>query len=211
MRLRKKAWSQEMFERHAAILVDETNTYKGKWKETLKVNDLKLEIGSGRGDYWHGLSAQFPKSGVIALEKDYTAASIALKKLGETQNKRMIYGDAKDLDVYFSDQELDGIYLNFSDPWPKKKHAKRRLTHESKCKIYHRLLNDDGELIMKTDNRGLFEYSLVSVAQNGFELVEVWLDFRHEKQDDPFTEYERKFHEMGQPIYRAIWRKIDVK
>lgn len=211
MRLRKKAWSKDMFELHADILIDETNTLKGKWKTALAVDDLKLEIGAGRGNYWHGLAAQFEDSGVIAMERDFTAASIALKKIDEKTNKRMIYGDAKDLDIYFDSKELDAIYLNFSDPWPKKKHEKRRLTYKTKCDLYHRLLNDKGFLIMKTDNRGLFEYSLVSVAQNGFELEEVYLDFRSEPQEDPFTEYERKFVDKGQVIYRAVWRKKDAK
>lgn len=211
MRLRKRPWSQEMFELHQEILIDSEDDLKGKWKKTLNVDDLKLEIGTGRGDYWHGLAKQYPDSGVIAMEKDFTAASIALKKLTDYGNKRMIYGDAKDLESYFDKKELDAIYLNFSDPWPKKRHAKRRLTHTSKVKVYHSLLNDEGCLIMKTDNRSLFEYSLVSVASHGFQLDEVFLDFRNTSQDDPITEYEQKFMDKGQPIYRAIWRKTNVK
>ena len=211
MRLRKKSWSNEMFELHQDILIEENNTLKNKWKETLNVDTLRLEIGAGRGDYWHGLSAQFPDRGIVAMERDFTAASIALKKLDDKNNKRFIYGDAKDIEKYFGEKELDAIHMNFSDPWPKARHEKRRLTHASKCELYHRLLNDNGHLIFKTDNLSLFEYSLVSVAKNGFELEDVWLDFRSTEDADPYTEYERKFMGKGQPIYRAVWRKINVK
>ncbi|NLW14865.1 MAG: tRNA (guanosine(46)-N7)-methyltransferase TrmB [Erysipelothrix sp.] len=215
MRLRKKKWSDEVFNTHSAILVEDFKVIKGNWKNQLNVNKLRLEIGSGKGDYWHGLGQMYPNDGIIAVEKDYTASAIALRKLEEHGNKRFIYGDAKHLEDIFEKGELDVIHLNFSDPWPKTRHEKRRLTYDSKVKKYYDLLNDSGEIWMKTDNQGLFEYSLVNVSRFNFELIEVSVDFRKDYDEeniiDPLTEYERKFMGKGQPIYRAIWRKIDVK
>lgn len=215
MRLRKKKWSDEVFTQHKDILVDEKQNLKGQWKQVLSTSKLRLEIGAGKGDYWLGLAEMYPEDGVIALEKDYTASSIALRKLREYGKKRFIYGDAKNLDELFEVGELDVIHLNFSDPWPKTRHEKRRLTYDTKVKQYNRLLSDHGELWMKTDNQALFEYSLVNVSRFGFELVEVSLDFRKSVDEDdiidPFTEYERKFMRNNQRIYRAIWRKQNVK
>lgn len=215
MRLRKKKWSEEVFTQHKDILVDEKQNLKGQWKQVLSTSKLRLEIGAGKGDYWLGLAEMYPEDGVIALEKDYTASSIALRKLREYGKKRFIYGDAKNLDELFEVGELDVIHLNFSDPWPKTRHEKRRLTYDTKVKQYNRLLSDHGELWMKTDNQALFEYSLVNVSRFGFELVEVSLDFRKSVDEDdiidPFTEYERKFMRNNQRIYRAIWRKQNVK
>ena len=215
MRLRKKKWSEEIFALHKEILVSEFEDVKGKWKSLLDTNTLRLEIGSGKGDYWHGLAHMYPHDGIVALEKDYTASSIALRKLEDYSKKRFILGDAKNLDEIFAAGELDVIHLNFSDPWPKTRHEKRRLTYDTKIKQYKKLLSEKGEVWMKTDNQGLFEYSLMSFSRHGFELVEVSLDFRKnidpENMIDPFTEYERKFVKQGQRIYRGIWRKKDVK
>lgn len=213
MRIRKKKWSSEVFERHNEIIIEDFTKYKGHWKELLGVSMLRLEIGTGKGDYWHGLANLYPDQGTIAMERDYTVASMALRKFDDSEygNQRFIYGDADKLEEMFNANELDVLHLNFSDPWPKKRHVKRRLTHETKLNVYHRLLSDNGEIWMKTDNASLFEYSLVNVSKHGFELVDVSVDFRRGEDVDPFTEYERKFSDLGQPIYRAIWRKVNVK
>lgn len=209
MRLRKRVWSQDVFDQYKDYTVTDFEAMKGKWKQTLGVELLHLEIGAGRGDYWHLLAEQFPNRGIVAMEKDYTASSIALKKFNEYPrvNKRFIYDDAKKLSEMFEVHEIDVIHLNFSDPWPKVRHEKRRLTYKTKLDDYYDLLTESGEIWMKTDNQSLFNYSLVSVGQHKFELVEVNVDFRKEEQEDPQSEYERKFVGLGQPIYRAIWRK----
>lgn len=213
MRLRKRNWSQEVFDQYKDYTVSDFEEMKGKWKQTLDVDVLHLEIGAGRGDYWHQLAEQFPERGIVAMEKDYTASSIALKKFNEypTFNKRFIYDDAKKLNDMFDVHEIDVIHLNFSDPWPKKRHEKRRLTYQTKLDDYYDVLTENGEIWMKTDNQSLFNYSLVSVGRHKFELIEVNVDFRKDEQDDPQSEYERKFVALGQPIYRAIWRKKNVK
>lgn len=213
MRLRKKTWSPEIFETHAQYCVPVESAPKNQWKKVLDCETLHVEIGSGKGDYWHQLAELHPDRGFVALERDYTACAIALKKVEKYANrrKRLIYGDAKALSELFGTGEVDVIHLNFSDPWPKTRHEKRRLTYEDKLKDYDAVLSDTGRLVLKTDNRDLFNYSLVSVAQTYFVLEEVDVDFRSQQQEDPFTEYERKFHDLGQPIYRAVWRKRHVK
>lgn len=209
MRLRKRTWSKDVFDQYKDYTVSDFKEIQGNWKNTLGVDLLHLEIGAGRGDYWHLLGEQYPERGIVAMEKDYTASSIALKKFNEypSDKKRLIYDDAKGLSEMFGPHEIDVIHLNFSDPWPKTKHEKRRLTYKTKLDDYYNLLTDEGEIWMKTDNQGLFNYSLVSVGQHKFELVEVDVDFRKDEKDDPQSEYERKFVGLGQPIYRAIWRK----
>ncbi|MGL5541560.1 MAG: tRNA (guanine(46)-N(7))-methyltransferase TrmB, partial [Erysipelotrichaceae bacterium] len=98
--------------------------------------------------------------------------------------------------------------LNFSDPWPKKRNSKRRLSHGNFLKMYQDILAKDGQIIMKTDNQSLFEFSLVEFGSNGFVLTNVWVDFRKEiHEEDQISEYEQKFMDRGQPIYRAIWKK----
>ncbi|CAM4344204.1 tRNA (guanosine(46)-N7)-methyltransferase TrmB [Erysipelothrix sp. HDW6B] len=213
MRLRKKDWSSEVFEQFSDYLISDFEAIKGNWKETLKTDKLHVEIGAGKGDYWHQMSALYPERGIVAMERDFTASSIALKKLESNpgERKRFIYGDAEKLSEMFGPKEVDVVHLNFSDPWKKNRHEKRRLTYKTKLDDYYDVLTDTGEIWMKTDNVGLFNYSLVSVGSHKFELVDVHVDFRTTDDNDPFTEYERKFHEMGQPIFRAIWRKKDVK
>lgn len=213
MRLRKKDWSSEVFETFKDYTVNDFELIKGNWKSELDCDLIHLEIGAGKGDYWHQMSELYPDRGIVAMERDYTAASIALKKLEKHpgDRKRFIYNDAKKLNEMFGPKEVDVVHLNFSDPWPKTRHEKRRLSYKDKLDDYYEILSDTGEIWMKTDNQSLFNYSLVSVGRHKFELVEVNVDFRSTEDLDPFTEYERKFVAKGQPIYRAKWRKKDVK
>lgn len=213
MRLRKKNWSEEVFEIFKDYTVNEFESIKGNWKEVLDTDTIHLEIGAGKGDYWHQMSALYPERGIVAMERDFTASSIALKKLEDNpgKRKRFIFNDAKKLNEMFDAGEVDVVHLNFSDPWPKVRHEKRRLTYKDKLDDYFEILSENGEIHMKTDNQSLFNYSLVSVGRHKFELVDVNVDFRKSEDVDPFTEYERKFVSMGQPIYRAVWRKKDVK
>lgn len=212
MRLRKKNWSADIFAEYQDFVTKLADAEKGTWKKKLNNDKLILEIGSGKGDYWHQMAALYPDRMMIALERDYTACAIALKKCAQYQesNKHLIYGDLERLSDIFAEGEIMALHLNFSDPWPKNRHEKRRLTHPDKLKDYLKVLDDEGSLVLKTDNAGLFNYSVVSIGQNGFEMLEFDVDFRSKESSDPFTEYERKFHELGQPIYRALWRKKHV-
>ena len=146
MRLRKKDWSEAVFEIYKDYTVTDFESIKGYWKKTLDVDVLHLEIGAGRGDYWHQLSEQFADRGIVAMERDFTASSIALKKIEDypANNKRFIYDDAKKLNEIFDPKEVDIVHLNFSDPWPKLRHEKRRLTYKDKLDDYFDILSDEG-------------------------------------------------------------------
>jgi tRNA (guanine-N7-)-methyltransferase len=132
-----------------------------------------------------------------------TALETILENEEEIPNLRLLKVNAKDIADYFEKGEVDRLYLNFSDPWPKKRHAKRRLTHESFLKLYEAVLPEQGEIHFKTDNRKLFEYSLTSISEYGMLLKEVSLDLHdNEPEWNIMTEYEEKFSKKGQPIYR---------
>ncbi|WP_370527795.1 tRNA (guanosine(46)-N(7))-methyltransferase TrmB, partial [uncultured Dubosiella sp.] len=123
----------------------------------------------------------------------------------------LIEGDADHLSEWFAAGEIDVIHLNFSDPWPKKRYAKRRLSAPSFLKQYIDVLAANGQVIMKTDNASLFEFSVPQFLANGFRLLELSVDYRRETHDeDAITEYEEKFIEQGNPIYRAVFEKETI-
>ena len=189
-----------------------------KDKETIQkiINDNKgkkiyLEIGMGKGDFITGL-CQLDKDNIyIGIEVSPPVLALATKKLQryeEDNNVRLnnlyfMSQDAATLNEIFEPHQIEKIYLNFSDPWPKKKHTKRRLTHEIFLNVYKELLKEHGEIEFKTDNRGLFEYSLVSMQNYGLKFKEVYLDLHKTDVFNIETEYEKKFSPFG-PIYKII-------
>lgn len=207
--MRRIPWAADYLEQ-AACRKKNPAQYKGRWKSVLGKGPLHLEIGCGKGGYSLEMARRYGKESFIAVEKNESAAGLAAKKFDENglPNLALVYGDAAALDEWFEPGELDVIHLNFSDPWPKKRNAKRRLSAPSFAESYLRLLSDQGELQMKTDNAALFEYSLVQLDAAGFALKDVSVDFRREPHaEDAFTEYEQKFTQAGQPVYRAVWQK----
>ncbi|SIS52495.1 tRNA (guanosine(46)-N7)-methyltransferase TrmB [Salimicrobium flavidum] len=208
MRIRNKPWADEFFEENNHIILQDPFSYKGNWKEAFTdKKPLHLEIGSGKGQFVAGMAANFPEANFIGIERVKSVMVGALKKVkaAEVSNAVLVNEDAKDLRDMFSESEIDHLYLNFSDPWPKTKHAKRRLTYESFLEQYKEILKDGGKITMKTDNRGLFEYSLASFSQFGMVIEDVTLDLHElEEEKNVMTEYEEKFAEKGQPIYRCI-------
>lgn len=207
MRMRRLKWAKEYIEKSEDVIIS-PNEYKGNWSSFLNRERIHVEIGSGKGDYWIGMANLYPESGWIGVEKNESACALSLRKVEQTrENVKFIYGDASMIEEWFADGEIDVIHLNFSDPWPKRRTSKRRLSNERFIKKYLDILKEDGEIRMKTDNRKLFEYSIIEFQNNGFELIEIDLDFRSEQHDeDVITEYESKFMELG-PIYRAIWKR----
>ena len=189
-----------------------------KDKETIQkiISDNKgkkiyLEIGMGKGDFITGL-CQLDKDNIyIGIEVSPPVLALATKKLQryeEENNVRLnnlyfMSQDAATLNEIFEPHQIEKIYLNFSDPWPKKKHTKRRLTHENFLNVYKELLKEHGEIEFKTDNRGLFEYSLVSMQNYGLKFKEVYLDLHKTGVFNIETEYEKKFSPFG-PIYKII-------
>lgn len=211
MRVRKKSWTQNVLTEaiEKGYLVDQPQNYKGQWKKTLNTNILHVEIGAGKGDYYLGMANLYPNQGWISIERVSDVAAYAMRKVLEApvENGRFINLDAQVLEEWFEEGEIDVIHLNFSDPWPKKAHNKRRLTTNDFALKYEQLLSDLGQIQLKSDNRVFFEDSVVMLSKV-FELEELWVDFRSEAHDeDVITEYEQRFIDLNQPIYRAIWRK----
>lgn len=208
MRMRKKPWAKDMIGNRKDCVISNPSSLKGSWK-TFGYDTIVVEIGAGKGDYWIGMAAKNPAELWIAVEKNIDAAAMALKKSIDCtrENMKFIVDDADEIDLWFEAGEVDRIHLNFSDPWPKKAHTKRRLTYGSFLDRYRKVLKQEGCIIMKTDNARLFEYSLVNFAENGWSLKDVSVDFRREIHDeDVITEYENSFMQLGQPIYRVIFQ-----
>lgn len=207
MRLRHKPWAKDYLEENAGIVVKEPQTKKGKWSVIFSnSNPIHVEVGTGKGQFVVGMALANPEVNYIGIEHFDSILVSAVEKTvdaGVPHNLRLLRANGKELADIFEEGEVSRIYLNFSDPWPKTKHAKRRLTYKSFLELYEHVLTDDGEIHFKTDNRGLFEYSLVSLSQYGMELLDVSLDLHAEMpEDNVMTEYEEKFSAKGQPIYR---------
>ncbi|MDN3450547.1 tRNA (guanosine(46)-N7)-methyltransferase TrmB [Planococcus sp. APC 3906] len=208
MRTRFKPWAADLMKAHPEILIPNPEQQKGKWHEVFGNNNpLHIEAGTGKGRFIIGMAKQNPSINYIGIELFdsviVSALETILEEEGGIPNLRLLRVNAKDLTEFFEKGEVDRLYLNFSDPWPKKRHAKRRLTHDTFLKLYESVLPENGEIHFKTDNRGLFEYSLTSVSEYGMLLKYVSLDLH---AGDPewniMTEYEEKFSKKGQPIYR---------
>ena len=170
-----------------------------------------LEIGCGTGDFIVGYALKHPQFQCVAVEKDPNAIAVAARKVVDANitNVRFYCGDGKYLPNVIQPHTISTIFLNHSDPWPKKHHARRRLTHESFAQLYCMWLKPEGQLIQKTDNAHFFDYSLVSLTHHGFQLSQVWVNYQiDDDPDDVSSEYEMKFRGLGQPIYRAIYTVV---
>jgi tRNA (guanine-N7-)-methyltransferase len=207
MRTRHKPWADDFLKEKEEIVVHTPFEHKNNWNAVFGNNQpIHVEIGSGKGRFIAGMAKQFPEINFIGMERAKSIIVTAVEKALDTKqmNVRLINENAKDIREFFGENEVDKLYLNFSDPWPKKRHAKRRLTYHTFLEQYKSILKENGELVFKTDNRKLFEYSLVSFSTFGLVLDEVVLDL-HEFGDpeNVMTEYEEKFSSKGQPIYRC--------
>ena len=182
-------------------IISEPFSFKGKWKEEFKNNNpIHLEIGMGKGQFLIDMALNNPNINFIGIEKFDSVMVRTLEKMAnyELNNIKVIKIDESDiLDVF--DDEISKIYLNFSDPWPKRRHAKKRLTSEVFLKKYEQLGNLDIE--QKTDNRKLFEYSVQSFVNNGYKILDLSLDLHSDKENIITTEYEDKFTKKNQVIY----------
>ena len=208
MRLRKvKNARERLMVDNNKYFINEPELYKGKWNELFGNNNpLHIEIGCGKGQFMSTLAKLNPDINYIAIEKFDSVLLRCLEKIinDDIPNLKIAVMDAAVLGTYFADNEVDRIYLNFSDPWPKSHHAKRRLTSPLFLDLYKHVLKDEGEIHFKTDNRGLFEYSLESFNNNGFKLSHISLDLHKDTEkypDNITTEFEDKWSKLG-PIYR---------
>ncbi|MDN5013379.1 tRNA (guanosine(46)-N7)-methyltransferase TrmB [Streptococcus sp. SN3] len=207
MRVRNRKGATELLEAHPQYVILNPADAKGRWQEIFG-NDhpIHVEVGSGKGAFVSGMAKANPEINYIGIDIQKSVLSYALDKVLATgvPNIKLLWVDGSDLTDYFEDGEIDRLYLNFSDPWPKKRHEKRRLTYQSFLATYQQILPENGEIHFKTDNRGLFEYSLVSFSQYGMKLKGVWLDLHaSDFEDNVLTEYEQKFANKGQVIYRV--------
>lgn len=178
------------------------------WKQNAPIvtEKLALEIGCGKGGFLEGMGKLHPDTFFLGLEKVPEVVWQACKKMMAENmcNVRLLQEDARDLPKLFASGEVDHIYLNFSDPWPKNRHGNRRLTHRDFLSLYHQVLASTGEIHFKTDNRNLFEFSLNEFSEVGLLMRNISLDFhRDEPETNVRTEYETKFSQLGMPIYRV--------
>ncbi|MDK2808527.1 MAG: tRNA (guanine-N7-)-methyltransferase [Clostridiales bacterium] len=210
MRLRNIPGAKEKIEK-SALVIQNASTYKGKWNKFFQnENPLHIEIGMGKGTFIKTLAKQNPMINYIGIEKYESVLIRALEKLEEEEedikNLFFLCMNANQLNEIFDREEVDGIYLNFSDPWPKERHAKRRLTSRQFLSIYEGLLKMKGKIFFKTDNRLLFDFSLQEVKEAGWQLEAVTYDLHHSEYaiGNVMTEYEEKFSKEGKPIHRMV-------
>lgn len=206
MRMRKKKHCTERMERCSELWIKEPEIFKGKWSEVFgNDNPIHIEIGCGKGNFVAGMAAMHPDINYVAIEKVEDVIVIAMEKVQSAQleNVRFISIDADNLESFFEKGEICRIYLNFSDPWPKKKQAKRRLMHRRFLDIYRKVIVIGDKICFKTDNRALFEFALNEFAHEDFKMSNITLDLHaSDFEGNVMTEYEKRFSDMGMPIYR---------
>ncbi|WP_077327601.1 tRNA (guanosine(46)-N7)-methyltransferase TrmB [Virgibacillus siamensis] len=207
MRQRNKPWADDFLRENAHFIIPDPASKRGRWADVFgNSNPIFVEIGTGKGQFIAGMAKQYPDVNFIGIELAKSVIVTAAQKIMETNpdNILLINENAEELESIFANDEIAQLYLNFSDPWPKNRHEKRRLTYYTFLKRYRNVLQENGELIFKTDNRGLFEYSLVSFSEFGMTFKEVNLNL-HAIEDpmNVMTEYEEKFSAKGQTIYRC--------
>ena len=201
MRIRSNKNSKDIVENSKYIIIN-PNDNKGKWNKVFNNNNpIHLEIGMGKGDFIIDMAQNNPDINFIGLEKYTQVISKACAKLidKEITNLKLINIDALNLNDIF-DKEIDVIYLNFSDPWPKKRTAKRRLTSEIFLNIYDNIFKKNKDIYMKTDNTNLFEYSVISLTNHGYIIDDISLDLWSTDKTYSETEYEHKFRTKGVKI-----------
>ena len=216
MRMRKKKHGAERIAACAELLIESPETLAGGFEGMFDAErPIHLEIGCGKGDFACGMSERHPEWNFVAMERVADVCCVALEKAKsraeqrEGDNLRFLIGDARTLADFGKPSSVDCIYLNFSDPWPKAGHKKRRLTHRNFLAIYRTLLKEDGILKLKTDNVGLFDFSLEEFEAVGAEILWQTRDLHASEKnaDNVMTEYERNFSQKGFSICSA-WVKF---
>ena len=209
MRMRRKKHGPERIAACAELLINKGDDIKVAFPNP--AFPLCLEIGCGKGGFACGMAAQHHDINIVALERVADVACLALEKAKAakddrpTDNLRFMIADAKDLLEIFPEHSIDRIFLNFSDPWPKKGYAKRRLTYADFLKTYRKILVPGGALIQKTDNENLFDFSLEQFEAEGLRTEYVTRDLHNSEYNEGnvMTEYEKNFSSQGMPIYSA--------
>ncbi len=205
MRVRRKPWAEEELLTNEQVIKEATE-FKGRWNEEFgNDNIIYVEIGCGKGRFITETAKANPNINFVAIERQISVVATAARKLREENisNLRFVKGDVKFLQDYFEKNEIKRLYINFCDPWPKKRWAKRRLTYRDFLNIYKELIGIEGEIHFKTDNRDLFEFSLNEFADMDWRMSNITLDLHNSDfEGNIMTEYEEKFSSKGMPIYR---------
>lgn len=211
MRMRKKKNLEARMESCASLWIKDPKSQRGIWHSRMpEATALHLELGCGKGRFTCETAAAQPDVLFVAVERIPDAMILAMERAQAMglSNVLFIDGFAERLDEYFAADEVSRIYINFCDPWPGHRHARRRLTHENLLKAYRTLLVDGGELHFKTDNSDLFEYSLFQFPKAAYALSEVTRNLHEHGVVGVMTDYEEKFHAMGLPINRCVGTKL---
>lgn len=185
--------------------VSTPNKYKGKWNDFFgNHNPIYLELGTGRGEFIIQMAKKYPEYNFIGLELNESQIATAAKRLEREniKNLKLIKDDARNIANIFG-KEIDTIYLTFSEPWPKKRDEKNRFTHESYLKLYDRIFKKDKHIILKTDNKGLFAYSLETLSQYWYVFDTVSLDLHNDERNfsNIMTDFEIQYYKEKRPIY----------
>ncbi len=207
MRMRKKKNLMPRMERCADWQEKNPADWRGRWRERLPgAKELRLELGCGKGAFTAETAAQHPDVLFVAIERVADALVVAMERARDAglHNVLFVCGDVAGLSEMLAPGEADLIYINFCDPWPSKRHAKRRLTSEGFLRSYREILRDGGEIHFKTDNRPLFDYSLTQFPLAGYALREITNDLHANGPVGVMTDYERKFSQQGVPINRCV-------
>lgn len=211
MRLRNITGSREIIG-ESEFVVHDPETQKGNWSKIFgNDNPIHIEIGMGKGRFIMDMAKTYPDINYIGIEKYSSVLLRAIQKMEQEKkplsNVRFIRMDAEEIGNVFGTEEVDRIYLNFSDPWPKDRHAKRRLPSKEFLARYDKILKKDGHLEFKTDNKDLFMFALEELDPAGWQAKQVTYDLHHDEEmikGNIMTEYEEKFSSAGNPIYKYI-------
>ena len=202
MRTKFKAWAEPYIKEHSevSITIEESRSFN---------NELYLELGSGKGKFLLDMAMNNKDKFFIGVERNVTCCGFVAKKLVENEitNAKLMFQNADLVLANLKDEVVDGLFLNFSDPWPKKRHTKRRLTANSYLDSYYRILKKGGRLIFKTDNADLFAFSVENMQESKFKVISIDDDYDGKDTFDAQTEYELSFREIGTPIHRIILEK----
>ena len=217
MRLRNIPGAKDAITESSYVVQTPTEC-KAKWAEQFpKEQPIYIEVGMGKGRFLMDMARLHPDINYVGIEMYDSVLLRALQKREELEQEGVVYSnlyfmrvDARLLPEIFAQGEVDKIYLNFSDPWPKARHASRRLTSREFLSRYDKILKEDGTIEFKTDNRGLFDFSLEEVPEAGWKLEAHTFDLHHNEEmmiGNVMTEYEEKFSSMGNPICKMIIRR----
>lgn len=212
MRLRRKPWIEEAIKEYEGLLyLDEPTTLKGKWRHIFpKENQpLHVEFGTGKGQFISRMADLHRDVNYIGMEVQEGVIYYAAKKTASIEppldNVHLILGDVNHIEDIFAPGEVDMIYLNFSDPWPKKRHMKRRLTYRDFLRKYALILSEGGEIHFKTDNKELFDFSIEEFHAMGWILSDVTYNLHEQPvEGEVETEYEEKFSRKGNLVCRLV-------